>query len=202
MLQEFVQSVTDTIQKELKGVHTVLPGTIVAFDPAKMVATVLPKAIFKKPNGEVLNYPQTTGVPVVIPQGAAQQATIAYPIKAGDSCLILYAEQSLDYWMYGQMTSTELKFDLTNAICIPGLFTTPNEAVKKACAENAVVVDAKGTRVIVKQDNVEIEAKNVTIKSEKATIESKDTSIKAETVKIDGDLEVTGSVKAEGGIED
>lgn len=179
MLQEFVQEINNSIKKEIQGIHTAMPGTIVSFDPGKMIATVLPGMKFKKPNGTTIDYPQITGVPVVFPQGASQQCTVAFPVKAGDGCLIIVAEQSLDYWMYGQETATDLAFDMTNAICIPGLFSSANAAVEAACSANAVVIDAKGTRITVKGDSVEINAAEV---------------------KINGNLTVSGSVQSAGDV--
>ena len=179
MMQEFVQQINNSIKKEMQSMHTAMPGKIVSFDPGKMIASVLPGMKFKKPDGTTIDYPQITGVPVVFPQGAGQQTTVAFPVKAGDGCLIVIAEQSLDYWMYGQETDTDLAFDMTNAMCIPGLFASPNEAVQAACASNAVVIDAKGTRITVKAGSVEIDAAEV---------------------KINGNLTVSGSVQSAGDV--
>lgn len=163
MMQEFVQQITETVKRGIRGIHTAMPGRILAFDPNKCVAAVQPAMKFKKPDGSTINFPQITGVPVVFPQGAGRNATVAFPVKAGDGCLIVIAEQSLDYWQYGQETGTDLAFDMTNAICIPGLFAQANEAVRDACSKNAVVIDVHGTRITVEQDRVSIDAKEVTV---------------------------------------
>lgn len=92
-----------------------------------------------------------------------QQATIAFPVKAGDGCLIIVAEQSIDYWLYGQETDTDLDFDLTNSICIPGLFAKANPVMAEACNGNAVVVDVKGTKVTVKSGAVQVDAATITL---------------------------------------
>lgn len=97
MMQEFVQEIQNTVQRGLRGIHTAMPGRIVSFDAAKGIATVKPAMKFKKPDGKTMDFPQVTGVPVVFPQGAGQGATIAFPVKPGDSCLLVVAEQSLDY---------------------------------------------------------------------------------------------------------
>ncbi len=154
MLQEFVQEITNTVQKNLKGVHTAFPGVITKFDPATCQASVQPTMKYRKPDGKTIDYPQITGVPVVFPQSMNQQATIAYPIKAGDGCLVVVAEQSIDYWMYGQETETELAFDPTNSICIVGLFAKGNPVMQEACDQNAVIVDVSGTRLTIKSDGL------------------------------------------------
>ena len=103
-----------------------------------------------------------------------QQATIAYPVKAGDGCLIIVAEQSIDYWLYGQETDTDLDFDLTNSICIPGLFAKANPVMAEACNGNAVVVNVKGTKVTVKVD--------------------------AGTITLNGNVTVSGNFTTQGGV--
>ena len=119
MKQELVDQVAKTARKATENMHTALPGEIVKFDAAKGLASVQPKAKFKKPNGETLDFPVITGVPVVFPQSA--NVSIAWPIKPGDGCLIVFCESALDFWMYGKETDTALSFDLSNAIAITGL---------------------------------------------------------------------------------
>ena len=163
MMQEFVQQVMENIDGAIRGVHTCLPDKIVSFDAGKGLATVAPTMKFKKPDGSKMDFPQVTGVPVVFPQVMGQNATIAYPIKAGDGCLILVAEQSIDYWMYGQETDTDLAFDLSNAICIPGLFVPANATMKEACDKSAVIVNVSGTKLTVKGGLIQMDAAEVII---------------------------------------
>lgn len=154
MMQEFVESVNKVAKKTVSQIHTAVPAVITAFDTGKGLATVQPKAKFKKPNGETMDYPSIGGVPVVFPQ--SQNVTIAFPIKAGDNCLLVFGEKALDYWLYGKETDTELNFDLSNAIAIPSLATVGNAAMQMACDEDAAVVQAGDTVLKVKGDAVYI----------------------------------------------
>lgn len=183
MMQEFVQEINNSIKQEIRGMHTAFPGVITSFDAATCIASVQPSMKFRKPDGKTMDYPQITGVPVVIPQGNAQQGTVAFPIKAGDGCLVVISEQSIDYWLYGQETDTDLAFDLTNAMCIPGLFSTGNPVVQKACDLNAVVLDASGTQVTVQSGSVQIDAAEVIING---------------NVTVNGRIDATGDVTGEG----
>lgn len=79
---------------------------------------------------------------------------VAFPVKPGDGCYLVISEQSLDYWMYGQETGTNLKFDLTNAVAIPGLFAKANTVVAEACSQDAIIVDVSGTRLTVKSNGL------------------------------------------------
>ena len=183
MQQELIQAIINTVREHIKGLHTACPGKIISYDTETGLATVLPIMKFKTPSGDVIDYPQITGVPVWMPQALGQQATIAYPVKANDGCLVVFAEQSLDFWMYGQETDTDLGFDLTNAICIPGLFPTANPVVKEACDNNSLIIDVKGTRLSVKDGSISNKG-NISIEG--------DLNVKGNTV-------MTGNLTTSGG---
>lgn len=100
MMQEFVDQINKTARSATDDMHTALPGEIKSYDPGKGVATVLPKAKFTKPDGRTMDFPEISGVPVMFPQ--SKNVTIAWPVKAGDGCLLVFSEQALDYWMYGR----------------------------------------------------------------------------------------------------
>lgn len=155
MMQEFVAEVNRTAKKAISEVHTAVPATITEFDVSTGLATVQPKAKFKKPNKQTIDYPEISGVPIVFPQ--SQNVSIAFPIQPGDDCLLVFSEKALDYWQYGKETDTDLNFDLSNAIAIPNISTTPNPAMTEACKGNAAVVMAGGVTLRVQGDGVHIE---------------------------------------------
>ena len=182
MMQEFIQAINDSFKRDMQGVHTAIPGKIVSIDTSTMLATVLPVVKYKKPNGETMDFPQIYGVPIVIPQSSAQTATIAFPIKPDDSCLLIIAEQALDYWMYEQETATDLKFDLTNAICIPGLFPKGSDVLREACSSNAIIIKNKSCHVTVNSGGVTIGG-NLTVNG---------------NVTVNGEIKATGNVVGAG----
>ena len=180
MLQEFVENIRKMIDTKINEIHTTMPGRIVSYDTETGLATVLPAMRFKLKDGTTVPYPQITGVPVLFPQTYGQQATIAYPVKPGDGCLIFIAEHSIEYWLYGKETDTDLSFDLTDAFCIPGLFQAANSVVKRACNDNAIIVAVKGAEVVVKKDEVTVTSPNIVF---------------------NGDVQVNGSITASGEIQ-
>ena len=175
MLQEFANQINKTVQKAIGGVHTAMPGKIVAFDMETCLATVQPMEKFKKPDGSSIDFPQISGVPIVFPQST--NAAIAWGIQPGDGCLLIFAESALDYWMYGKETDTVLKFDLSNAIAIPGLSASGNPVMQKACRENAVFIQCGKTELAIKQDGISISGGFV----------------------INGDVTINGSLTTQGG---
>lgn len=203
MIQEFSMQVKNNIRKEIRGIHTALPGKITKFDASKCLADVTPTMKFKKPDGKKIDFPKITGVPVVFPQVMNQKATIAFPVKEGDSCLLIIAEQSLDYFLYDMETDTDLPFDLTNAICIPGLFSKNNSVMKDACDKEAIILDVKGIRTTIKEDKVQVDVKSdkieITPDEVKITTPLKVT-VTTPKVEINGDVQVNGKITATGDV--
>lgn len=155
MMQEFAQQIEDVVREATYDIHTALPGTILEYDPLSGMATVKPSGTTAMKNGERLTYPEISKVPVVFPQCNAQKAVIAFPVMPGDGCLILICENDLKPWTsHGKETDSNMKFDLTNAVCIPGLFTEGGEAGVSALENNAVVIRNEDTTVMVKPDGM------------------------------------------------
>lgn len=182
MNSELVQCIKNVASDAVNQVHTAFPGVIESYDPGKGQATVKPTMRMKTKGGNYKDYPKISGVPVMFQQHSAQTATIAFPVKPGDGCLIIVSEQSLDQWMYGQETGTDLRFDLSNAVCIPGLFNPANDVVSEAISQDAIIADIGGTRITIKRD------KNIIMDGTKVTINA--------DVEINGDLKVSGTASA------
>ena len=191
MIQEFVQQIEETIREATYDIHTALPGTISAFDPTSGMATVKPEGTMAMKNGKKLKYPSIVKVPVIFPQG--KEATIAYPIKQGDGCIIIVCENDLKPWMsHGQETASDMKFDLSNAVCIPGLYSEGNEAVQKAVDEDAIVIKNKDMEVTIKNDELLIEYAQNSIILNKDNVKLQcgqcNVMVKSDAVEIEGNL--------------
>lgn len=178
MNSEFVQAVKDTVRDLLGDVHTAMPGTIKTLDVSTGLATVLPAGKFKTGTGVELEYPAISGVPVVFPYSQTAAAGVVFPVKEGDGCLLVIAEQALDAWLYGGETTVDLKHDLTNAIAIPGLFTTANTFLKEAVEPGAVVIYSGPTKITVSKGS---------------------TTIKGDLI-VQGNIQSSGDIKAGGSL--
>lgn len=143
-------------QDSLRNVHTCIPGEIKSYDASKGTGSVQPHGKFKKGNGDYLDYPELSNVPVIIPQFMDQKATIAYPIKEGDGCFLFFSEQQLDTWKDGRNPKSDLRHGLSNAIAIVGLFTDSNPVMEDACNDDAIIIDREDTRVIVKKEQITV----------------------------------------------
>lgn len=157
MLQEFNKNNQDMMRELLDDVHTAMPGIITEVNPDEGTVAVQPALMFRKRDGDKIDFPEIFNVPIVFPQGNNQGTSVVFPVSEGDSCLLIISEQSLEYWQYEMDTDTHLKFDISNAICIPGLSAVAPSSFEKACSENAVVITAGGTSLAVAPGGVTIE---------------------------------------------
>ena len=168
MLQEFVKAVEDLVTSMLNEVHTALPAEIISFDPTDCTATVLPKAKMVLTNGQVYDYPPISDVPVMFQQVATGDMGIVFPVQKGDGCLLIISEQTLDTWREEGDVYSELKYALSNAVALPGLFNKPPKDMAEAIEKKCVIVRNKTTKIEIGQSGV----------------------------KIQGDVEITGTVHA------
>ena len=195
MIQEFTQEMKNLIQDMIRDVHTMIPGKIVTFDPAVCEASVLPFGKFKKPDGGMIDYPQINRVPVYVMQSSGQTATMAFPIKPGDECIILFSEQALDTWRTKSESNTDLRFDLSNAMAIVGMFSRPNPLVAQACSTDAIIIERSGSRITLQSGGKVDITGDTTIKGDTTIIG--DTAIKG-SLTVDGDINNTGNMKTGG----
>ena len=125
--------------KEALNLRVAMPGIIRAFDPATQTALVQPALKMTVSMGEGVRHleaPTIAAVPVVLPFAQGAGLLLTLPIQPGDECLLVFADRAIDFFVERggiQATDTcadlELSMprahDLTDAICIPGIISTP-----------------------------------------------------------------------------
>lgn len=154
MIQELVDSIDKRIAKHISNMHTVIPAVIDKFNEETCTVAVIPKAQYRMPDGTTIDYPKINNVPLVYPHSGT--ITIAFPVKKGDNCLLVFGEKSLDYWRYNRDTGKEMSFDLTDAIAIPSMNPLPDSIVRLAAKEHAVIVKTEGVTLKISDDGVTI----------------------------------------------
>jgi hypothetical protein len=109
----------------LAGVHTALPGVVVAYTPATGKASIQPAVpgVYIDPDlGRLPSpLPILPSVPILWPGCGA--GGITFPLVAGDSVLVVVAERSTDGWRndgsVGAPPQDARRFDLSDAFAIP-----------------------------------------------------------------------------------
>ena len=170
-MSNFVDEIKKTINGQIRQVNTCIPGVIVEYNAP--FATVQPSVDMALPNGDKLEYPMIYGVPVIMPASFGGSVNITFPIKPGDGVAIFFAQDSIDDWAKGGVSSDTRKHSLTDAFCIIGL---NNFALPTANA-NTLTINNNGSNIIVDKEKIEINSKDVTIGCTNYTINATKTKI-------------------------
>lgn len=175
MIQELVEQIENAVMGVMNsGLHTAMPGVITAVDEGSGLVNVQPIGSFYCDDVE-MEYPLIPSVPLVV-AATPDGVSACGPVKAGDNCLIIIMEQSISAFLTDtKEAQLDERFQLMNAVCIPGLQKAMPEALAEANAEDAYIISAPGGKIKVSADGVTIES---------------------ETVQITGDLDVSGEIHA------
>lgn len=149
----------EAIRTALMDLHTAMPGTVQSYDGLLNLATVQPS--FKRKyvkDEEVVDLPIINNVPVAFPR--AGDSAITFPLKQGDSVLLVFAERSLDKWLTegGEVSPDDPRtHDLADAIAIPGVYPKTSSLVG-IDTENLVIRKGNGTMATFKDDAIELKS--------------------------------------------
>ncbi len=122
MINQFNDVIKGVIQNSLLNLNFCLPGQIETYDPKLKKVSVKP-LLKKQLSGQEVVIPVIENVPVVFT--SSKSSIVSTPLKQGDGCLLIFSQRSLDEWLSkgGDILPKDPRtFDLSDAICIPGLF--------------------------------------------------------------------------------
>lgn len=153
----------------------------------------------KSGNYKAVTLPVLPDVPVVFPRGGG--ATLTFPIKAGDECLVVFACRNIDSWWQSggvQIPMDARQHDLSDGFALMGVMSqakkiggisTKTTQLRSDDGSTIIELDQGGKKVNITAPN------GVTIKTD-ATVLIEATG----GVDIKGDVRVKGNVEIEGNI--
>lgn len=206
---------------DLSEVNTCYPAKVVSYNPKTQTAQCVLQVedyytgldySFRKQGAPVL-----VDVPVLTMQ--AGQFMMTFPVKAGDDCLLLFAQKGYDHWLYSGASETGLvdgrptpdhyrAFDLSDGICIVGLRPipraipdyNPNDAELRNEANNQkIVLKANGDIEIHSPTKTFVKAPDVVVEADKTLVKSPDVIIDCPLTKFTGNIQVAGGISMGGG---
>lgn len=135
------QTILDTIEGRLTGLHTMLPGIVVAVDVAKGTCDVKPTLKRLRADGTASDLPVIVNCPIAFYRAGA--AAVYLPLAVGHSVEIRFCERSLDIWLTKGGTvdpKDARKHNLSDAVVYPGLYDF-TQAPSGADPANLVIVN-------------------------------------------------------------
>lgn len=194
---------------------TALPGIVSGFNASAMTCTVQPAISGARlvRGGSVVdvNLPVLLDCPVCFPSGGG--ATLTFPIKPGDECLVVFSSRCIDSWwqLGGVQGQAEMRMhDLSDGFVIPGPRSQPrkisvsNDAVQLRTDDGAAYVEINPATHKIKaltSGDVEIQATNITLKGNiilDGQITQQNTAGGSTTATMIGPVNVTNDVTAGG----
>jgi hypothetical protein len=145
----------------MQNVHTSIPGIVEKYDAATCKADISP-AIRKRWDGQQIDMPVITGVPVVWPR--TSKGAITFPLEKGDGVLLVFSERSIDNWVGkgGKADQTIPRmFDLSDAIAIPGLYSF-NQKIDSPNTSDLQIKFGQGKITISSSGAIEISGSGIT----------------------------------------
>lgn len=150
-----------------RNINCMMIGKIVSFDKTTNTAKVQIASKRKLATGQIVPYPVLADCPVVHLQGGG--AFLEFPITAGDTCMVLFSDRSIDSWF------------------VSGSIDIPDMARVHSLSDGVVLVGVqpKTSALVLTGDGV-----NLNAKTHKLTLQNNDCS-----VSIDNGLKLNGKAK-------
>ena len=144
-------AIVNTFWSLISSIHTCLPGRIEKYTRTEQKANVKPLIKKKYLDGTAVEFPVIPNVPIVFPR--TKRGGITFPLEQGDGVLLVFSERALDRWLSSGEDvepGDYRKFDLSDAIAIPGLFSfkQPNLATN----DDDVEIHNEGQRITIKKN--------------------------------------------------
>lgn len=176
------------IRNRLAEVQTSMPGEIVSYNYKKQMAVVQPSINRVYADKRVEKYPVINNVPVIFPRSGG--ASMTFPVKRGDSVLLIFTARSIDTWANkgGIVNQDDNRMhSINDAIAIPGL--TSFAAGSMAKNNEDVLLTYSGASIAIKPSG----AVEVTSPLQ-ISMAAPDVHIDAPNVYMTGDLTVKNDI--------
>ena len=150
------------IDTKLKSINVCLPAVVQKFDFENKLVEVQPALKIKLKDKDPMNLPLIQDVPVVYPR--SETAGVYFPLKEGDSCLLVCSQRSIDNWLTNGGVvdpANPRKFSLSDATAIVGLYPTSKQLpINDADKDNLVLVNEKGSLAINPSGSIVLSGSN------------------------------------------
>lgn len=175
-------------------------GEIVSFDPVTQTAEVQIK-MTKDQNDKTVEYPVLLDCPCVVLSGGAGNLT--FPIKQGDSCLVLFNDRDIDNWYAsGQKMNprTPRTHNFSDAIALVGIRNKQNQL--SGYLTDGTELKYGGSTIQLQDNKVTITngTTQVQLSGGEVTITATTVNVVAPTATFSGAVTIAGAATISGGL--
>ena len=122
--------IKEWIRKGNEDVHVSMIGKVESYDPSTNRASITPVGSFTAPDWQEIPYPTIHNVPLQFPCGNGGKSGCTFPVKTGDTCIIIFADHQIENFLSGEKSDDMRNHSLNDAYAIPTLFSASVPTLK------------------------------------------------------------------------
>lgn len=145
---EFKSAIKEWIKKGGENIHVSMIGKIESYNPQTNRASITPVGTMTCPDWQELQYPTIHNVPIQYPCGNGGKSGVTFPIKQGDTCIIIFADHQIENFLSGEKSDDMRNHSMNDAYAIPTLFSDSAPTVKSN--PNDVCMFNEGALIVLK----------------------------------------------------
>ena len=151
---EFKAAIKEWIDKGAENVHVSMIGKIESYDPGTNRASITPVGSYTAPDWRELPYPTIHNVPLQFPCGNGGKSGCTFPIKSGDTCIIIFSDHQIENFLSGEKSDDMRNHSMNDAYAIPTLFSASVPTLKSNPDDVCVFND--GALIVLKSSSMTI----------------------------------------------
>ena len=122
--------IKEWIRKGNENVHVSMIGKIETYNPQTNRASITPVGSFTAPDWQEIPYPTIHNVPLQFPCGNGGKSGCTFPVKTGDTCIIVFADHQIENFLSGEKSDDMRNHSLNDAYAIPTIFSASVPTLK------------------------------------------------------------------------
>ena len=151
---EFKDAIKEWIRKGGENIHVSMIGKIESYNPQTNRASITPVGTMTCPDWQELPFPTIHNVPIQYPCGNGGKSGVTFPVKQGDTCIIIFADHQIENFLSGEKSDDMRNHSMNDAYAIPTLFSDSVPTLKSN--PNDVCMFNNGSLVVLNSSSMTI----------------------------------------------
>lgn len=151
---EFKDAIKEWIRKGGENIHVSMIGKIESYNPQTNRASITPVGTMTCPDWQELPFPTIHNVPIQYPCGNGGKSGVTFPVKQGDTCIIIFADHQIENFLSGEKSDDMRNHSMNDAYAIPTLFSDSVPTLKSN--PNDVCMFHDGALIVLKSSSMTI----------------------------------------------
>ena len=151
---EAKDTIKEWIRKGGENIHVSMIGKIDSYNPQTNRASITPVGSMTCPDWQEIPYPTIHNVPIQYPCGNGGKSGCTFPIKQGDTCIIIFADHQIENFLSGEKSDDMRNHSMNDAYAVPTLFSASVPTLKSN--PNDVCLFNNGSLVVINSSSMTI----------------------------------------------